>query len=358
MLDWDDPDSIRTRSMSRRSREQSRQAGKISAARKIGRRSKACRWRRRRRHLRLHHRRRRQRRLRARQPADRVGPPRVLLLEAGGHDRTSLDPHPARLRQAVRRPQRQLALRDRAGARARQPRDHPAARQGAGRVELDQRPALYARPAARTSTTGASSAMPAGASTTCCPISARAEDQERGADDLHGVGGPLCGVRRLRAASAVRGLHRGGAAGGLSAQRRFQRRRRQEGAGYFQLTARNGRRCSTARRLSAAGAARGPISRSCPTRWRRASCSTAAARSASNTGSGGATASRARRGEVILAGGAFNSPQLLQLSGLGPAALLRSLGIDGGRRHAGRRRRSAGPSSRSACSTAAPSRSR
>ena len=29
-------------------------------------------------------------------------------------------------------------------------------------------------------------------------------------------------------------------------------------------------------------------------------------------------------GEVILAGGAFNSPQLLQLSGLGPAALLQA----------------------------------
>jgi len=35
---------------------------------------------------------------------------------------------------------------------------------------------------------------------------------------------------------------------------------------------------------------------------------------------------RARR-EVILAAGAINSPQLLQLSGVGPAALLRSLGI-------------------------------
>ena len=32
--------------------------------------------------------------------------------------------------------------------------------------------------------------------------------------------------------------------------------------------------------------------------------------------------------EVIVAGGAFNSPQLLQLSGLGPAEPLRSLGID------------------------------
>src|SRR6185436_9544061 len=36
---------------------------------------------------------------------------------------------------------------------------------------------------------------------------------------------------------------------------------------------------------------------------------------------------RARR-EVILAAGSYNSPQLLQLSGIGPAALLKSLGIN------------------------------
>ncbi|HEY5629153.1 MAG TPA: choline dehydrogenase, partial [Candidatus Limnocylindrales bacterium] len=35
-----------------------------------------------------------------------------------------------------------------------------------------------------------------------------------------------------------------------------------------------------------------------------------------------------RAGEVILCGGAFNTPQLLQLSGVGPAALLAGLGID------------------------------
>src|SRR5699024_7770182 len=33
-------------------------------------------------------------------------------------------------------------------------------------------------------------------------------------------------------------------------------------------------------------------------------------------------------GEVILCGGAINSPQLLQLAGIGPADHLRSLGID------------------------------
>jgi len=36
----------------------------------------------------------------------------------------------------------------------------------------------------------------------------------------------------------------------------------------------------------------------------------------------------ARTGTVILAGGAFNTPQLMQLSGLGPATLLRQHGID------------------------------
>ena len=46
---------------------------------------------------------------------------------------------------------------------------------------------------------------------------------------------------------------------------------------------------------------------------------------------GAAGGVRARR-EVILSGGAYNSPQLLQLSGIGPADLLSSLGI--GMRHA------------------------
>ena len=41
----------------------------------------------------------------------------------------------------------------------------------------------------------------------------------------------------------------------------------------------------------------------------------------------GGAVNRALGGEVILAGGAINSPQLLQLSGVGPAALLEPLGV-------------------------------
>ena len=36
------------------------------------------------------------------------------------------------------------------------------------------------------------------------------------------------------------------------------------------------------------------------------------------------------QGEVILCAGTFNSPQLLQLSGVGPAPLLRGHGIEDG----------------------------
>jgi choline dehydrogenase len=43
---------------------------------------------------------------------------------------------------------------------------------------------------------------------------------------------------------------------------------------------------------------------------------------------GGGAVAQARAGQVILCGGSINSPQLLQLSGVGPAALLREHGID------------------------------
>ncbi len=45
-------------------------------------------------------------------------------------------------------------------------------------------------------------------------------------------------------------------------------------------------------------------------------------------GAGGGQPKQVRAGQVILCGGAINSPQLLQISGVGPAGLLREHGID------------------------------
>ena len=69
---------------------------------------------------------------------------------AGGRRRKpSLLPHAALLRPADRQSGGQLVLPVRARAGHRQPPDPGAARQTPGRLELDQRPGLGARPAAR-----------------------------------------------------------------------------------------------------------------------------------------------------------------------------------------------------------------
>ncbi len=153
-----------------------------------------------------------------------------------------------------------------------------------------------------------------------------AEDQARGEDALHGVGGPLavsdvCEPHPLCeafiAAAQQAGFPRNDDFNGPT----------QEGAGYFQLTARRGRRCSTAvgylrqarRRPNLAVVSNALASRILFSGRRAIGVEYRC---------GDTTRVAHANAEVIVAGGAFNSPQLLQLSGLGPAALLKSFGIN------------------------------
>ena len=157
------------------------------------------------------------------------------------------------------------------------------------------------------------------------PYFRRAEDQERGGDDYHGAGGPLAvSDMRIRrnvcdafiAACESLGIPRNDDFNGPV----------QEGAGYFQLTARNGFRCSTA-----AGYLR-------PVKQRQnLNVVTRALTSKIVFEKRRATAvryyvgnelfeARARR-EVLLSAGAIGSPQILELSGIGPGDLLQKLGI-------------------------------
>ena len=157
------------------------------------------------------------------------------------------------------------------------------------------------------------------------PYFRRAEDQERGGDDLHGVGGhlkvsdvcephPLC--EAFIAAAQQSGFPRNDDFNGPT----------QEGAGYFQLTARNGRRWSTAvgylkeaRRRPNLAVVPNALATRVVFSGRRAI--------GVEYRQGETTHTAHANAEVIVSGGAFNSPQLLQLSGLGPAKILRELGI-------------------------------
>ncbi len=99
----------------------------------------------------------------------------------------------------------------------------------------------------------------------------------------------------------------------------------QEGVGLYQFTIKNGQRLSAARAFlrPAMGRSNLRVETECHVtrvlfEGRRAVGVAYAQRGQTR---------EVKAGEVILAGGAINSPQLLQLSGIGPGALLQSLGL-------------------------------
>jgi choline dehydrogenase len=158
------------------------------------------------------------------------------------------------------------------------------------------------------------------------PYFRRSEDQERGADDMHGVGGPL-------AVSDVSEPHPlCDAFIDACEQAGFPRNEdfngpEQEGAGYFQMTTRRGRRISTARGYLKDARRRQNLKIEAEALTTRILFDGRRAVGVEYR-KGGETHSVRANAEVILAGGAFNSPQLLQLSGVGPAELLGQHGID------------------------------
>ncbi len=152
----------------------------------------------------------------------------------------------------------------------------------------------------------------------------RAESNTRGADPFHGSDGPLA-VADLRHRNVLsRTFIDAAAAAGFACNDDFNGAA-QEGFGFYQVTQRNGARCSAAtaylhpaRFRSNLRVVTGALStrvlldrtRACGVEYR-------------NRG----RVDHAFAGQVILCGGAINSPQLLMLSGIGPADHLRGQGI-------------------------------
>ena len=100
----------------------------------------------------------------------------------------------------------------------------------------------------------------------------------------------------------------------------------QEGVGIYQLNTRNGRRMSAARAFLRPAMKRANVRVETNALATRILFEGQRAVGIEYVQNGRTMTARAGR-EVILSGGSVNTPQLLQLSGIGPAALLGDLGI-------------------------------
>lgn len=157
------------------------------------------------------------------------------------------------------------------------------------------------------------------------PYFRQSEDQERGTDELHGVGGPLC-VSDVEPHPLCEAFIRASEQAGFPRNDDFNGAT-QEGAGYYQLTARNGRRCSTAKGYLKPALKRPNLKVISQALATRILFDGKRAVGIEYRQDGQLFRARAS-GEIVLSGGAFNSPQLLQLSGVGPGEVLRAHGIE------------------------------
>jgi choline dehydrogenase len=158
------------------------------------------------------------------------------------------------------------------------------------------------------------------------PYFKRAEDQCRGADAYHGAGGPLPVSDWRHPDPLSEAFVQAAAQTGLPVNRDFNGAT-QEGAGFYQTTSRDGRRASTAVAYLNPAKHRRNLSVETAALAERILFDGRRAVGIAYRQHGIARVAKAR-GEILLSSGAFNSPQLLQLSGVGPADLLKRHGID------------------------------
>jgi choline dehydrogenase-like flavoprotein len=158
------------------------------------------------------------------------------------------------------------------------------------------------------------------------PLFRRAEHNERGADALHGQGGPL-NVADLRSPNPfARAFVEAGVQAGLRENPDFNGPV-QEGVGMYQVTHRNGERWSAAKAYLAPALARPNLQVITGAHATRLLLDGRRASGVEYRRTDGSSARVLARREVLLAAGAFQSPQLLMLSGIGPGAHLREHGI-------------------------------
>jgi choline dehydrogenase len=157
------------------------------------------------------------------------------------------------------------------------------------------------------------------------PYFRKAEDQERGADPAHGVGGPLRVSDQAVYWELGDKFIAAGMEAGLPRNDDFNDGE-QEGVGPFQNTTNRKQRWSTATAYLKPARDRGNLTVSANSHATRIVVTEGKATAVEFLRNGEPQVAQAR-GEIIVCGGVYGSPQLLQLSGLGPGAHLQEFGI-------------------------------
>jgi choline dehydrogenase len=157
------------------------------------------------------------------------------------------------------------------------------------------------------------------------PYFRKAENRESGADAFHGGGGPLHVSDPKQSFPLCEAFLEAAENAGYKKNNDFNGAE-QEGFGRYQWTIRNGRRHSAA--VGYLRPARKRPNLAVETNAHTTRLLFEGRRAVGIEYRQGSELKTARANiEVLVAGGAYNSPQLLQLSGLGPAELLKSFGI-------------------------------
>jgi choline dehydrogenase len=156
------------------------------------------------------------------------------------------------------------------------------------------------------------------------PYFKKAENQVHGANEFHGSGGPLHVSDQSEKGELSKAVLEACVEAGIPANPDFNGAQ-QEGCGYYQTTTLNKRRWSAAK----AYLTNPPPNLTIVTNAHatRVVIENGRATGVEYQTKAGRQISKARL-EVIVSGGAYGSPQLLQLSGLGPAQHLQDMGID------------------------------
>jgi choline dehydrogenase len=161
----------------------------------------------------------------------------------------------------------------------------------------------------------------------CLPYFKRHEDHWRGGDELHGAGKEWRVEQQRLSWEVLDAFAAAAREAGIPATDDFNRGNN-EGVGYFEVNQHSGIRWNTSKAFLRPAMRRDNLQV-----WTGAMVSRVLLEGGRAVGvevlpaAGGAPVLARARNEVVLAAGAVGTPQILQLSGIGPGALLQELGI-------------------------------